>query len=518
MYNFRQLLARSILVGGLALAAPVGIGGAAAQTSGELVVAQSLLRQHFDPTLMVATTDFTTYDMMFDGLLNLGPDGKVAALAESWTVSADGKQMDFKLRSGVKFHNGDPLTAEDVKFTFDRLLQPGNTHSYRQAFVDLVLGIDVIAPNHVRFRLKGPWPAFFTSARYPLTGIVPKAYYEKVGPKGFQEAPVGTGPFKLVATKAAEWSRFEANAAYWDGAPKIKAVTVRLVKEPFTRYAMLERGEADIIVGLTGPLLERIRSNPATKIVSSKYSGTSALFFSRKEFPESADKKVRLAIAHAIDLNGIAKNMLPGVCEPANSMFTPATFGFREGLPAVKYDLATAKRMLQEAGIKPGHVVSYVLHTESFGSLPNAPQVLEAIAGNIEAAGLKLDRKPVDTNAWLALMRAGKQPGVYYGPSSLPDDGGETINGWFASWSVWSSGNVQVPEYDEIFKQQLQTPDLDARKSLLQKFAALEAERMEAIPLFWCSTPFAVSSRVKSWTPGVSSGYHMNLDKLELQN
>jgi peptide/nickel transport system substrate-binding protein len=519
MQNSTLRRSRGLWFGAVALAAALlpslpSMG----QPKGELVIAQPILRQQFDPTLMIATTDFSTYDMIFDGLLNLGPNGKGPGLAESWTVSADGKQMDFKLRKGVKFHNGDAMTAEDVKFTYERIILPGNTHSYRQAFVELIDGIDAVAADHVRFRLKGPWPAFFTSARYPLVGIVPKAYYEKVGPKGFQDAPIGTGPFKFAGMQAAEWNRFEANPGYWDGVSKVKTVTFRLIKEPFTRYAMLDRGEADIIVGLTGPLLDRIRSNPKVKVVSSKYSGTSGMYFNKAEFPESADKRVRQAVAHAMNLSDIAKNMLGGVCEQATSLFTPATFGFKEGLPLTPYDPEKAKRLLREAGVQPGYKVTYTLHTESFGSLPNAPQVLEAIAGNLEAVGFKVERRPVDTNAWMAMMRGGKQPSIYYGPSSLPDDGGETINGWFNSWSVWSTGNVKVPEYDEIFKKQLQMSNLDERRAVLQKFAELETQNLEGVPLFWCHTPFAVSSRVKSWTPGVSSGYHLNLYKMVLAN
>ncbi|MCW5752606.1 MAG: ABC transporter substrate-binding protein, partial [Alphaproteobacteria bacterium] len=427
-----------------------------------------------------------------------------------------GKQIDIKLRRGVKFHNGDPFSAEDVKFTYDRILAPDNTHSYRQAFVELIERVDVVAADQVRLVLKGPWPAFFTSARYAMQGILPKAYYEKVGPRGFQQKPVGTGPFKLVESQAGEWNRFEANADYWAGSPKVKTVNVRLVKEPFTRFAMLERGEADIIVGLTGPLLERIRQNPKMRIASSKHSGTSAMHFGRKEFPEAKDRRVRLAVAHAMNLDEIGRTILGGVCERASSIFTPATFGHLEGLSLIPHDPAKAKALLAEAGIKPGHLVSFSLHTESFGSLPNGPQVLEAIAGNLEAVGLKLERRPLDTGAWMAMMRGGKQPGIVYGPSSLPDDGGETINGWYASWSVWSAGNVNVPEYDEIFRKQLQISDPEERKKVLQQFAKLEHERLEAVPLYWCSTPFAVGARVKRWEPGVSSGYHMNLVNLEL--
>jgi len=489
-----------------------------AAPEGEIVVAQPLLRQQFDPTAMVATTDFLTFDMLYDGLLNLTDEGKKPALALSWEISEDGKQFDIKLREGVVFHNGDPMTAEDVKFTYDTVLGPENTHSYRQAFANSVERVEVLSPYEVRIVLKQPWPAFFTSVRYSPLGIIPKNYYEEVGPKEFLKRPVGTGPFKLVDQQAGEWSRFEAHEDYWGGAPDVAVVTQRLVSEPFTRYAMLERGEADIAMGLTGPLLERIQSNPDIKIVAAKYSGTSALHFSRTEFPESANREVRMAIAHAINREGIAQSILAGVCESASSILTPATFGHLTGLERISYDPEKAKQMLRDAGIEEGHEVSFSIHTQSFGSLPNAPQVLEAIAGNLEAVGFELDRRPYETGAWLAMMRAGNQTGIFYGPSSIPDDGGETINGWFSSKSVWSSGNVNVPEYDEIFNKQLMEPELEEREKLIQSFARMEHERLEAVPLFWCSTPFAINSRISDWTPGVGSGYHLNLDKLKLAN
>lgn len=502
----------------VALLAASGSPAAAAPEApeGEIVIAQPVLRQQYDPTAMVATTDFLAFDMLYDGLLNLTAEGKEPALATSWEISEDGKQIDFKLREDVRFHNGDPMTAEDVKFTFDTILDPENTHSYRQAFVESVDHIEVLSPHKVRFVLKQPWPGFFTSNRYALVGIVPKKYYEEVGSEGFQQNPIGTGPFKLADQQAGEWIRFEANEDYWGGAPDVAAVTERLVAEPFTRYAMLERGEADIAMGLTGPLLERIRSNPEIRVISAEYSGTSGLHFSRTEFPESANRDVRLAIAHAIDREGIVQSILAGICESAPSIFTPATFGHLPGLEPIPYDPEKAKQMLRDAGIEPGHEVSFSIHTESFGSLPNAPQVLEAIAGNLEAVGFEVDRQPFETGAWLAMMRAGNQPGIFYGPSSMPDDGGETINGWYSSDSVWSSGNVNVPEYDEIFRKQLQESDPEKREKLLQEFARMEHERLEAVPLFWCDTPFAVSDRIAEWRPGLGSGYHLSLDDLKL--
>jgi peptide/nickel transport system substrate-binding protein len=488
-----------------------------AAPKGEIVVAGPVLRQQFDPTAIVSVADWLVTDLLFDGLLNLGPQGKYPALAESWTVSQDGKLIDFKLRTGVKFHNGDPFTADDVKFTYDKLLAPDSTHVYRRAFQDALERVDVVAPDHVRFILKQPWPAFFTAGRYGLQPIMPKSYYEKVGRDGFQSKPIGTGPYKLVDLKSGEWSKFEANTQYWGAPSNVQFVTQRLVKEPFTLYAMIEKGEADIVVGLTGPLLERVRKNASFKVFSARYSGTSMMFFNKTKFPESADRKVRLAIGYALNRDGIAKQILNGVCEVSASVFTPATFGFVPGLSGLPYDPAKAKSLLAEAGIKPGKEVTFTVQTDSFGSLPNAPQVLEVLAGNLEAVGLKVTRESYDVASWLAMQRAGKQPAVFYVPYSLPDDGGEMLS-WYISKSIWTTGNVAVPEYDRISDEQAKITDAKAREKLLQDFARMEDERRETIPLFWCDSPFAAGPRIKSWAPAIGSPYTLHLQSVELAN
>ena len=487
---------------------------ATAAPQGEILVVAPVLRQHFDPTRVIATTDFLVNDLLYDGLLNNGPDGKYPALATSWTVSADGKQIDFELRKGVKFHNGDPFTAEDVKFTYDTMLSSGNTHSYRKGFVDSIERIEVVSPSQVRFVLKTPWLAFFSASRYGLQPIVPKNYYEKVGAKGFQEKPVGTGPFKLDSMVAGEWTRYAANPEYWNKPPKVD-VKQQLVKEPFTRYAMMQKGEADIISGLTGPLLEKIAQDKDVRIFRAKYSGTSAMYFNLAKFPEARDIRVRLAVGHAIDLKTIAQSVLKGVCEPSPGIFTPATFGYMPGFNPIPYDPAKAKALLKEAGVPPGKEITYSLHTESV-SLPNAPQVLEAIAGYLEQAGFKVTREPYDMAAWMQMMRGGKQPAVFYGTSAMPDDGGELMSGWYNSKAVWSSGNISDPEYDAIFQDQLAAADSKSRQAILQRFAKLEDERKRSVPLFWCGESFAVGKRIKELKPAIGSPYHLKLESVEL--
>ena len=492
-------------------------GSVAGAPGGGIVIAAPLLIQNFDPTNHQAASDYLTHSMLFDGLLNLGAKGKEPALATDWKVSDDKLVIEFNLRRGIRFHNGDEFTGEDVQFTFHRILSPESTHNGRKPIVAALDRVEVMDPYKVRFHLKKTWAEFFTSVRAGGTqAIVPKNYYEKVGDKGFQQSPVGTGPFKLSALQEGEFTKFEANDDYWGQVASVKFVTQRLVAEPFTRYAMLERGEADIIMGITGPLLENIKSSDKLNTVSTRYSGTSIIGFNRQTNPEYKDVRVRMAVAHAIDRQAIADTILGGVCEPASHIFTPGTFGHEESIEAVPYDPEKAKQLLAEAGIGDGYETDFSMHTQSFGSLPNAPAVLEAIAGYLEAVGLKLNRIPRETGAWLENMRAGKQSGIFYGPNSVPDDGGTLLGEWY-SYRAWCGEpcNVMVKEYDEITDAVAVETDIQKREQMLKDWARMDRDRLEHLPLFWCSTPFGITQSITGWSPGLLSAYHQNLQSVE---
>src|SRR6266498_1328703 len=177
--------------------------------------------------------------------------GSAPAMAQSWTASKDGLAYEFVLRKGVVFHNGDPLTADDVKFSFER---------YRGAasklLKDRVTAVEVVDPHRVRFRLKEPWPDFLTFYGTPATGaawIVPKKYVEKVGDEGFKKAPVGAGPYKFVSFKPGVELVLEAHEGYWRKPPAVKTLVFRVIPDESTRLAALKRGEVDIAYSITGP-------------------------------------------------------------------------------------------------------------------------------------------------------------------------------------------------------------------------------------------------------------------------
>src|SRR6266852_8174908 len=226
----------------------------------------SLAPTFFDPAETPGIiTPFLVLYALHDALVKPMP-GKPQAgsLAESWSVSPDGLVYEFVLRQGLKFHNGDPVTADDVKFSFER---------YRGAAATIMkarlAAIEIVDPYRVRFRLKQPWADFMTFFGTPATGaawIVPKKYLEKVGDAGFKKAPIGAGPYRFVSFNPGVEMVLEAYEGYWRKTPTVKRLVFRMVPDESTRLAMLKRGEVDIAHALRGPLGEGVRRTPGLKL------------------------------------------------------------------------------------------------------------------------------------------------------------------------------------------------------------------------------------------------------------
>src|SRR2546428_5437771 len=242
----------------------VGASPGAAAPEGQMTWAVhiSLAPTWFDPAETPGIgTPFMILYALHDALVKPMPSHAMApSLAESWTASKDGLVYEFVLRQGVKFHNGDPVTADDVKFSFER---------YRGAAATMMkarmAAVEVVDPYRVRFRLKQPWADFMTFFGTPATGaawIVPKKYVEKVGDEAFKKAPVGAGPYKFVSFNPGVELVLEAHEQDWRKAPSVKRLVFKSVPDESTRLAMLKRGEADVAYSIRGALAEEIRRTP----------------------------------------------------------------------------------------------------------------------------------------------------------------------------------------------------------------------------------------------------------------
>src|SRR5881296_1106010 len=212
----------------------------------------SLAPTWFDPAETTGIiTPFKFLYAMHDALVKSMPGNPLApSLAESWTVAPDGLAYEFVLRRGVTFHNGEPVTAEDVKFSMERYRGAGSG-----PFKARMASIDVIDPHRIRFRFKQPWPDFLTFYGTPATGagwVVPKKYVEKVGDDGFKKHPIGAGPYKFASFMPGVELVLEANEQYWRKVPNVKRLTLKVVTEESTRLAALKRGEVDIVYSIRG--------------------------------------------------------------------------------------------------------------------------------------------------------------------------------------------------------------------------------------------------------------------------
>src|SRR5262245_6078429 len=218
-------------------------------------------------------TPFWFLYALHDALVKPMPGTRMApSLAESWTVSEDQRTYEFKLREGLRFHNGDPFTAEDVKFSFQR------TKGVK-VLIDKVREVEVAGPYRVRFHLHEPWPDFMTfyGTIVSTAGwIVPKAYVESVGDAGFKKHPIGLGPYKFVSHTPGVELVMEAFEGYWRKVPSVKRLVLKSVPDATTRVAMLRRGEVDIAYLLDVPDAQEVKRDPSLRLA---FSGGIAIFF-----------------------------------------------------------------------------------------------------------------------------------------------------------------------------------------------------------------------------------------------
>jgi peptide/nickel transport system substrate-binding protein len=265
----------------LVLGAPAA---AFAAPEGQMVWAVhiSLAPVYFEPAEAPGiVTPFMLYYALHDALVKPMPaNAMTPSLAESWTAAPDGLSYEFVLRKGVKFHNGDPFTAEDVKFSFERYRGVAS-----KSFKERVAVIEIVDPHRVRFRLKQPWPDFMTFFGTPATGaawIVPKKYVEKVGDEGFKKHPIGAGPYKFVSFTPGVEVVVEAFEGYWRKTPEVKRLVFKSVPEESTRLAMLKRTEADVVYSIRGALAEELKRTPGLTLKPTYMPWTQWMQFTRE--------------------------------------------------------------------------------------------------------------------------------------------------------------------------------------------------------------------------------------------
>jgi peptide/nickel transport system substrate-binding protein len=447
----------------------------------------------FDPSS--APPQITPFGMLYaihDALVRPYPGYKMGpSLAEKWEESEDGLTYEFKLRPGLKFHNGDPLTTEDVKFSFDRYKGAGATILH-----DRVESVEIVDPQVVRFHLKEPWPDFMTF--YGTTAsaagiVVPKHYIEQVGDDGFKKHPIGAGPYKFVSTTPGIEVVLEANIDYWRRVPSVKTLVMRSVPEATTRALMVKTGEADIGYALDGPDAEGLKGIPGIQIVATKHASIFWLEFSDQWDPKSPwhDIRVRQAANLALDRQAINDAACLGFCPPAG-VIVPRVMDFALQVEPIPYDPDKAKKLLAEAGYPDG------FDAGQFTPNPGFPTVADATMNYLNAVGIRLTMKQMERATFYADWQAHKLHGLFQTAAGNSGNAASRVEAFIYSKGAYAYGGY--PDIDELFLEQARERDAKRREAILDKIQQLTIDRVMFGPIMDLRALMGVGPRVTKHT------------------
>jgi peptide/nickel transport system substrate-binding protein len=494
----RDVLALTAL--GLVAGAPAVARAAA--PAGQLTWALhvSLAPTWFDPaqTLGIITPFMVLY-ALHDAMVKPMP-GKLYSpgLAESWTTSEDNLSYEFVLREGVKFHNGEPVTAEDVKFSFERYR--GAAH---EPMKTQVAAIETPDPRRVIFKLQRPWPDFLTfyATASGAGWIVPKKYVEKIGDANFKNQPIGAGPYKFVSFTPGVELVLEAFDGYWRKTPAVKRIVMKSIPDESTRLAALTRGEVDIAYSITGELAQQLQKTPGLTLKPVVPQAPSWIYFPDQFDPKSPwhDLRVRQAANLAIDRIGMNNALFLGFSKITDSII-PYTFEYYWQPPAPVYDPQKAKKLLAEAGHSNGFDGGEFYVDSVYSNMA------EIAINNLAEIGIRLQLRPLERAGFLADYSGKKiHGGVLRGASGAFGNAATRLASFVVKGGAYVYGSY--PDIDELYPKQADELDPKKRAAILDKMQQLAYEKAIYAPIFQLAFINGVGPRVGQSGFGLIAGY-----------
>ena len=490
-----------------------GQTSAAAAPQGQLTygVHVSLAPTWFDPG--EAAGIITPYMLLYglhDALMKAMPDSKLApSLAESYAASEDGLTYDFVLRR-ASFHNGDPVTSDDVKFSFERY------HGASQSLLkQRVAAVETPDARHVRFRLKEPWPDFLTfyAGVSGAAWIVPRKYVTQVGDEGFKKAPIGAGPYRFVSFSPGIELVLEAFDGYWRQTPKVKRLVMKVIPDEATQLAALKRGEIDIAFSIRGELAGELEQTPGLTLKAVVLQGVFCLYFVDQWDPKSPwyDVRVRRAANLALDRNTINDALTRGYSRVTNNAFIPDMFEFYWQPPTAAYDPAQAKQLLADAGYPNGFDAGFYNCDSSYANLG------EAVLNNLGEVGIRTKLRPLERAAYIkAYTEKSYKNIIQAGPAGF-GNAATRLESHAVTGGTFTYGTY--PDLDALFLKQAGELDYKRREAILHQMQQIVYERAIYAPIWQLGFLNGIGPRVAESSFGRIPGfpYTAPFDELALK-
>ncbi len=483
-------------VAALLLSARNGSAEAAIAPAGTITIGLTYDVTTLDATMQYDAQTINVYGNIYDTLLKkTWSDGKFTIephLAES-IKALDDTTWELKLRKGVKFHDGNGFTGEDVKFTIDRILDP-SVASAQFSNISGYNHVEVVDPYTVHIVTSKPFPLV------PITlcnlRIVSAKQFQAEGAERVASSPVGTGPYKFIEWARGDHITLEANPDYWAGAPSIKTAVFSIIPEDATRIAALQTGNADLILAIPPINAPDLETNPnlivtKTLIERISYLEVQALPDSKRP---TAKLEVREAIAYAINRDDLIKGLLLGNGEKLATMLTPQHVGFSPDIKGYEFDLDKAKSLLDQAGYADGLDLDFMVGTGG-----QSKEYAEAIAGQLSKAGINVNVNLVESAVLLGGWQGHDFGDMILGTwTSNTFDADGTMYPLFHSGTVWS--NYKNPAMDRLLDQARSTLDPKERDASYKQALQILHDDLPGIPLWQQMAIYGASQRLH-WQP-----------------
>ncbi len=488
---------RSLLAGMVLACSPLALQQA--QAKDQFVVDLTNEPSSLDPQKQWNPDSYYVYRNIFDNLLTRDDAGKIVPqIATEWSYRSDTEAV-FKIRDDVKFHDGTPLTAKDVAFSINRIINPAFASPQLGQF-NKIVSAEATGEHEVTVKTDGAYPVLL--AQLVKLSIVPQHAVEAKGDDAFNAAPIGSGPYKFVSWQKGVAVALERYDDYWGEKGVFPTVEFRAVPDAATRVANLQAGTTDLAVGLDTDLAAQLENSASAKTLSvlTERIGYVKL---NPNLPPFDDKRVRQAVAEAIDKQTIVDGLLGGVDKPATEMATPAHFGYVEGIKNYDYNLEDARKLIADAGAAGKQV--------GFATAPAFDQrIVQAVAQMLTDAGLKVDIEMTDMATYLkrAQSEPKSQPAISFGRWSCAcQDVDGVLFPLLHSSSSWASGST--PEIDKLLDEARNTLDENARLEAYRKVSTHVAEEVPLVPLYQAAIIYGAAKSLE-WQPTANESLFLN--------
>lgn len=480
----------------LVLLLPLALAAAAAAGVPErLVVVNDVADPvSLDPHREFDASSDNIVNQIFDGLVRLSPQGQVEpALAESWR-RVDDLTVEFRLRQGVKFHDGEPFTAEAVRFSFLRQVDPVRP-APNAGVISGLSEVQVVDERIVRLKTRKPdglllnkLPMFFK--------ILPPAYLKKVGDEGFAAHPVGTGPYRFIRWERGREIELEANPGYWmEGRPAIRTLIFRFVPTARQLEALLD-GEVDMLTDLSGLETLRVARTSGNRVMKTESIYSVALIPNSRR-PPFSDVRARRALAHLVDADELIRYAAKGNGRRLQGFTVPGQFGHHPAITGYEHDKERAARLLREAGLKAGVKIKVLVREEirSFGLV---------LVSQLRRGGLEAE---LETASQEQIYQRVVRPNLE--PTLPPWDGDllithfvdPTAHAYFPYMIfVHSKGPYSLArdaEFDALFDEMTLTVSADRQKELCFKIEELVVDKALALSPVQVIRPFGIKKALR---------------------